>query len=353
MVFVAGPRQVGKTTLARSLRGARAGYLNWDVALDRERILRGELPPGRLWVFDELHKYRRWRNYLKGLFDARPARQRILVTGSGRLDLYRFGGDSLQGRYHLLRLHPFSAAELGVKTPGGLRDLLTLGGFPEPYLSGSETEARRWSREHRTLLVREEVAGLERIQDLGHLELLVLRLPELVGSPLSVNAIREDLQISHKAVTAWLAALERLFAIFRVPPLGAPRIRAVKKEQKHYHFEWSVVGSDAARFENLVACHLLKWVHFEQDARGRDVELRYFRDTDGREVDFVVVDGRRPVRLIECKWSDAPVDRSLRYLRAKFPDAEAWQISATGSRDYQTEEGIRVAPALTLLGTLV
>ena len=170
---------------------------------------------------------------------------------------------------------------------------------------------------------------------------------------MSVNAIREDLQISHKAVTAWLAALERLFAIFRVPPLGAPRIRAVKKEQKHYHFEWSVVGSDAARFENLVACHLLKWVHFEQDARGRDVELRYFRDTDGREVDFVVVDGRRPVRLIECKWSDAPVDRSLRYLRAKFPDAEAWQISATGSRDYQTEEGIRVAPALTLLGTLV
>ena len=353
MVFVAGPRQVGKTTLARSLPGAPAGYLNWDVALDRERILKGELPPARLWVLDELHKYRRWRNYLKGLFDGRPTGQRILVTGSGRLDLYRFGGDSLQGRYHLLRLHPFSVAEIGAKGPEDLRDLLTLGGFPEPYLSGSETEARRWSREHRTLLIREEVASLERILDLGHLELLVLRLPELVGSPLSINAIREDLQVSHKAVGGWLAALERLFAIFRVLPFGAPRIRAVKKEQKHYHFDWSVVPAEAARFENLVACHLLKWVHFEQDARGRDVELRYFRDTDGREVDFVIIDGRRPVRLIECKWADAPVDRGLRYLKAKFPAAEAWQISATGSRDYQTEEGIRVAPALTLLRTLI
>ena len=352
MVFVAGPRQVGKTTLARGLRGAREGYLNWDVPLHRERVLKGELPASRLWVFDELHKYRRWRNYLKGLFDVRPAGQRILVTGSGRLDLYRFGGDSLQGRYHLLRLHPLSVAELGVKTLAGFEDLLTLGGFPEPFLSGSRVEARRWSREHRTLLVREEVAGLERILDLGHLELLVLRLPELVGSPLSINAVREDLQVSHKTVSAWLGALERLFAIFRVPPFGAPRIRAVKKEQKHYHFDWSVVPSDAARFENLVASHLLKWVHFEQDARGRDVDLRYFRDTDGREVDFVVVDGRRPIRFVECKWSDSPVDRSLRYLKAKFPAADAWQISATGTRDFVTRDGIRVAPALVLLRTL-
>lgn len=353
MVFVAGPRQVGKTTLALGLPGARAGYLNWDVAEHRERILKRELPPGRLWLFDEIHKYRRWRNYLKGIYDGRRRGQRILVTGSGRLDLYRFGGDSLQGRYHLLRLHPFSAAELGLKTPAELRDLLKLGGFPEPYLSGSEIEARRWSRQHRTLLVREDVVSLERIEDLGHLELLVLRLPELVGSPLSINALREDLQVSHKAVSAWIAALERLYAMFRLAPLGAPRIRAVKKEQKHYLFDWSVIPNDAARFENLVACHLLKWVDFEQDSLGRDVELRYFRDVEGREVDFVVVEGRRPRLLIECKWSDAEVDRSLRYLKTRFPDAEAWQISATGSKDFVSPEGIRCAPALTLLGRLV
>jgi len=353
MAFVAGPRQVGKTTLALGLPGARQGYLNWDVAAHREHILRGELPAAGLWIFDEIHKYRRWRNYLKGLYDGRPRGQKILVTGSGRLDLYRFGGDSLQGRYHLLRLHPFSVAELGIESTRELLGLLRLGGFPEPFLSGSETEARRWSREYRTLLVREEITALERVHDLGHIELLMLRLPELVGSPLSVNALREDLRVSHKAIESWIGALERLYAVFRLAPFGAPRIRAVKKAQKHYHLDWSVVPQDAARFENLVACHLLKWVHFEQDTQGRDLELRYFRDIEGREVDFVVVEGRHPRLLVECKWGDAEVDRSLRYLKARFPDADAWQISATGIKDYRSPDGMRVAPAVRLLRTLI
>lgn len=353
MVFLAGPRQVGKTTLARALPGAAAGYLNWDIPADRTRILAQELPAAKLWVFDEIHKYRRWRNYLKGVYDARRAGQRILVTGSGRLDLYRFGGDSLQGRYHLLRLHPLSVAELGLRTPGALQGLLELGGFPEPYFGGSVREARRWSREYRGRLVREDVVSLERIQDLGQLELLMMRLPSRVGSPLSLNAVREDLQVAHKTVASWLAVLERLYAIFLVPPFGAPRIRAVKKEQKHYHLDWSLVPDPGSRFENLTACHLLKWVHHEQDVNGRELELRYFRDGDGREVDFVVTENRQPVLLVECKHGDADPDRGIRYLRGKFPAAEAWQISATGRKDYVTGEGIRVAPALALLETLV
>ena len=312
MVFVAGPRQVGKTTLARSLPGASSGYLSWDVAEDRDRILRREFPRSLLWAFDEVHKYRSWRGLLKGLYDGRRTGQRILVTGSARLDLYRFGGDSLQGRYHLLRLHPFTVAELRLRTPAELRDLLTLGGFPEPFLGGSELEARRWSREYRSRLVREDVAGLERIQDLGNLELLALRLPALVGSPLSINALREDLQLSHKTVAGWLQVLERLYALFRLPPFGAARIRAVKKEQKHYHFDWSVVPSEPQRFENLVASHLLKWVHHEEDTQGRDLELRYFRDSEGREVDFVVVEGRKTLMLVEAKWSEGPIDPNLR-----------------------------------------
>ncbi len=353
MVFVAGPRQVGKTTLARQVARTGSGYLNWDVTADRERILRGELPAGKLWILDEIHKYRRWRNYLKGVFDGRPRGQKILVTGSGRLDLYRFGGDSLQGRYHLLRLHPLSVAELGLESAADFSRLLTLGGFPEPYFSGSVNQARRWSREYRNRLIREDVVSLERIQDLGHLELLMLRLPDLVGSPLSVNALREDLQVSHKTVESWLAALERLYAIFRISPMGAPRIRAVRKAQKHYHFDWTLIQQDAMRYENLTACHLLKWVHYEQDVSGRDLELRYFRDRDGHEVDFVVTERGRPIMLVECKWSDTEVDRGLRYLLQKFPAASAWQISATGTRDYQTPDGIRVAPATTLLTTLV
>ena len=353
MVFVAGARQVGKTTLARSLPGASAGYLNWDVAEHCDVILRREFPTGKLWIFDEIHKYRAWRGLLKGLYDDRRPGQRILVTGSARLDLYRHGGDSLQGRYHLLRLHPLSVAELALSSKQQLRDLLVLGGFPEPYFGGSEKEARRWSREYRTRLVRDDVASLERIGDLGTLELLAMRLPELVGSPLSINAVREDLQISHKTAASWIAVLERMYAVFRLAPFGAARIRAVKKEQKHYHFDWSLVPTDAARFENLVASHLLKWVHHEQDVQGRDLDLRYFRDGEGRETDFVVVEGRRPIRFVEAKWGDQEIDRGLRYLVGKFPGVEAWQIHATGSKDYVSPEGIRVSPAAALLAGLV
>jgi len=349
MVFVAGPRQVGKTTLARSLPGAEAGYLNWDIAEHRERILRRELPANPLWVFDEIHKWRGWRNFLKGLYDGKAPEQRILVTGSARLDLYRYSGDSLQGRYHLLRLHPLSAAELGLTHGEDLDLLLTLGGFPEPFFGGSEVEARRWSREYRNLLIREEVTSLERVEDLGNLERLVLRLPELVGSPLSINALREDLEVSHKTAGKWLGILERLYAVFRLAPFGTPAIRAVKKAQKHYHFDWSLPPEPAPRFENLVACHLLKWVHFQQDTQGRDLELRYFRDLEGREVDFVVTERRRPVLMVESKETDAQVDKSLRYLKARFPTCPAWQLSASGRKDYVTPEGIRVAPALALL----
>ena len=335
------------------LPDAGRGYLNWDVAEDRERILRRELPPSELWIFDEVHKYRGWRNYLKGLCDGRPRGTRILVTGSARLEVYRFGGDSLQGRYHLLRLHPLSAAELDLATSRDLLDLLTLGGFPEPWFGAAQVEARRWARDYRAVLIREEIAGLERVRDLGTLELLMLRLPDLVGSPLSVNALREDLQVSHKTVAGWLSVFERLHAIFRLPPFGAPSLRAVKKEQKHYHLDWSIVPEESARFENLVACHLLKWVHYRQDTEGLDIELRYFRDTDGREVDFVIVDRGKPVLCVECEWSDTPPDRSLRYFKTRFPDCDAWQISAVGTKDYLDARGIRVAPALTLLTDLI
>lgn len=353
MVFIAGPRQVGKTTLARALPGAREGYLNWDVAEHRERILRRELSTASLWIFEEIHKYRAWRGFLKGLFDARREGQRILVTGSARLDLYRHGGDSLQGRYHLLRLHPLSVREAGIDSRDAFRQLLRLGGFPEPFFGGTEREARRWSREYRTRLVREDIADLERIQDLGTLEHLAMRLPDLVGSPLSVNALREDLQVSHKTVATWIAVLERLYAVFRLAPFGSPRVRAVRKEQKHYQFDWSLVPEDSARFENLIASHLLKWIHFQQDVEGRDVELRDFRDTDGREVDFLVVERRNPILMIEAKWGDQDVDRGLHYLKGKFPSVDAWQLSAVGRKDYVTPDGIRVSPALPFLAQLI
>lgn len=300
---------------------------------------------------DEIHKYRGWRNYLKGLFDAPGRQQRILVTGSARLDLYRFGGDSLQGRYFYLRLHPFSVAELGGHADS-LPALLALGGFPEPFLSGSERFARRWSVAYRERLVREEISTLETVSDLGRLELLAGALPARVGSPLSLNALREDLQVSHQTVTRWTDMLERVYGIFRIAPFGAPMLRAVKKERKHFHYDWSVVPEPGARFENLVASHLLKWVEYQVDSEGRALELRYFRDIDGREVDFVVTEGGKPIALVECKLGDAAVSPGLRYLLARLPGTIAWQLSAHGTRDY-VSDGVRVAPAARLLRELV
>ncbi|MEI7482355.1 MAG: ATP-binding protein [Elusimicrobiota bacterium] len=353
MVFVGGPRQVGKTTLAKSLLTNPAGYLNWDAPEHREKILSGQLPDSDFVVFDEIHKYRHWRNYLKGFYDLRGEDKKIIVTGSARLDIYRFGGDSLQGRYHYLRLHPLSAAELGISSQKDFMELLQLGGFPEPFFSSSEIDAKRWSREYRTRLIREDILGLEHIQDIGQLELLILRLPELVGSPLSVNSLREDLQVAHKTIERWIQTLERMYAVFRLSPFGGPEIKAVKKEKKHYHYDWSLIKDLPARFENMVASHLLKWVQFEEDAKGRDIELRYLRDIGGREVDFVIMEDGAPIEFLECKWSDRDISGALKYVHARYPKVKATQVYAEGSADYVSKDGIAVMPAVKYLSRLI
>jgi len=221
MVFVGGPRQVGKTTMGKRILGNKQqGYLNWDIAKDREIILKQELPDEETWVFDEIHKYKSWRNYLKDIYDSFGKEKQILVMGSAKLDYYRHGGESLQGRYHYLRLHPLTVAELNIESQDGLLELLKLGGFPEPFFSSSEIEAKRWSREYRQRLIHEDLISLENVRDLGNLELLMLRLPELVGSPLSINALSQDLQVSHRATANWLDIFDRLYAIFRLSPFG-------------------------------------------------------------------------------------------------------------------------------------
>lgn len=354
MVFVAGPRQVGKTTLAKQfLVDTNLGYLNWDIALNRQQILTYELPNTRLWIFDEIHKYKDWRNYLKGIYDQYATTRQILVTGSAKLDYYRRGGDSLQGRYHYLRLYPLSAKEIGATSNNDLEELLNFGGFPEPFFKANHIDTKRWSRQYRQRLIEEDLVKLEQVRDLGNLELLMLRLPDLVGSPLSINALREDLQVSHATVANWLDIFVRLYAIFRITPFGAAHLRAVKKEQKHYHYDWTLVENSGARFENMVALHLLKWVHFLQDIEGRELELRYFRDIDGREVDFIVTDKLKPILAIECKSTDTTISAGLKYFQAKFPECKSVQISLNGTKDYISKEGIHVCPALKFLQPLI
>lgn len=358
MVFIGGPRQSGKTTLAKHLCrhvgfDVKERYLSWDSAEDRENIVKERFPagPGFL-ILDEIHKYSRWRQVVKGLFDKRGDELQILVTGSARLDYYRRGGDSLQGRYHFYRLLPLTCAEIGSPSMDAVNDLMTYGGFPEPFLLKSETESRRWSREYRSRVIRGDLLDLENVQDLGIIENMAIRLPDLVGSPLSLNALREDLQVSHQSVSRWLAMLENLYMVFRIYPFGAPRIRAVKKEAKHYHLDWTAVADPALRFENLVACHLLKWCFFLQDAEGRDAEIRYFRDVDKREVDFVIVENREPKHFIECKAAEVDPSPSLVYLRKRFPTASATQVVLEKDLDQMTKDGIRVCSAYRFLGGL-
>jgi uncharacterized protein len=348
MVFVGGPRQVGKTTLAKEFCKSDS-YFNWDIIHQRDKILKGEFSDGNCWVFDELHKYSQWRQLLKGLYDEFKTEKKILVTGSARLDLYRRGGDSLQGRYHYLRLHPLTIDELNSRSENDLLQLFRLGGFPEPFLGGSKFEAQRWSREYRQRILREDISSIETIEDLDSAELLMIRLPDLVGSPLSINKISLDVGKSPKTIKRWFQIFENFYAVYTLIPFGAPKIKAVKKERKHYHFDWTLIKDEGPAFENMVGNHLLKWTHFYQDTQGRDLELRYFRDQEQREVDFVLLEDRKPVAFVECKLNDTNISPHLKYLKNKFPKTKVFQITLKNPKDFVSENGIRVGPAIKLL----
>lgn len=377
MVFVAGPRQCGKTTLAERLIRKRGGaYFSWDVPAHRRALTAGLLPEGpRLWAFDELHKYRGWRNWLKGVFDLHRRTHEILVTGSARLDLYSHGGDSLQGRYFLHRLHPFTlgevmrtrlsddpedwleaSADTSGKAQEVLEALLRFGGFPEPFLGSSDRRAARWRLAYGDRLVREDVRDLENLRSLDKIELLFERLAEGVGSVLSLNALREDLEVAFDTVSAWTGVLERLYAVFRLPPLGSPRIKAVKKEQKLYFWDWARVADEAARFENLLVAHLVRLAHWLEDVHGERAEVRYARDVVGHEIDAVVLRRGRPWLAVEAKLDDRPLDSGLRYFLERVRIPHALQVSLRGKVDRRIPDiggaRVRLLPAATFLARL-
>jgi uncharacterized protein len=345
MAFIGGPRQVGKTTLALSLLAPNAterhpAYLNWDDPKIPPRLRRGELPVDEsVVILDEIHKYARWRNLVKGLYDTERSSRRIVVTGSARLDHYRKGGDSLAGRYRYFRLHPFSLRELsgspGISAGERLALLLKFGGFPEPLFGQSERKLRIWQRERMTRVVREDLRDLERVKEVSLVEQLADVLPEKVGSPLSIASLREDLQVDHKTVERWLSILENLYVCFRIAPFGAKRIRAVKKAQKLYLWDWSMVPEPGPRLENLVASQLLKYCHWLEDVEGRRMELRYLRDTDGREVDFVVIRDRKPVFAVECKTGDKTASSAARYFAERTTIPVFYQVHLR-ERSFQT-----------------
>ena len=318
--------------------------MNWDFAEHRKQLLDESLPANQsLLVLDEVHKYKHWRRLVKGFYDQYGPEVQLLVTGSARLDHYRKGGDSLMGRYHYRRLHPFSLMEMtSAPTASDLELLLQYGGFPEPLSKANDRHWRRWQRERVTRVVNDDLRDLETVREISAVELLANALPDRIGSPLSVKALRETLQVAHETAERWLQILENLYYCFRIAPFGAPKIRAVKKEQKLYLWDWSEVKDAGPQFENLVASQLLKYCHYVEDNDGHAMELRFIRDTDGREVDFVVIKDNKPLFAVEAKISDKPDIKAMRYFKERTEITDFYLVHC-GDGDV-VKDGIRVLP---------
>jgi predicted AAA+ superfamily ATPase len=341
MVFVGGPRQVGKTTLAKAVLSdnyPNGRYFNWDFDEDRQDILKKRWSiENNLLVFDELHKFPRWKSWIKGLYDVSHDVHSFLITGSARLDVYMRGGDSLMGRYHYWRLHPFTLDEIpdGISLKDAFERLMTVGGFPEPFLDGDERNARRWRRERFDRVLREDVRDLEQIRNIQLLGMFLDMLRSRVGGLITISNIAADLQVSPKTVKAWLEVLERMYLVFSIRPYTKSLPRSILKPPKVYFFDNSdTLGDEGVRFENLVAASLLKRLHFLEDRDGFRYELRYIRDKEGREVDFAVIREGRLEELIETKYSDENISKHLLYYAERLKPEKATQIVAKIRRPY-------------------
>lgn len=380
MAFVTGPRQVGKTTTCRAVASARA-YLNWDNDDDRRLIESGPealaerldlhrlRAAPRVVVFDELHKYLRWKTLIKGLFDTFEDRARIIVTGSSRLDVYRRGGDSLMGRYFSFRMHPFSIGELArqrlperpIRPPRAIADadfaaLWRFGGYPEPFRQRDPRFHVRWQALRQQQLVREDIRDATRIQELGQIESLLILLRERSGSQLIYSALAEQIRVAVETIRRWIDTLESFHAGFRVRPWATNVAKALRKEPKWYSTSWSEIDDPGARAETFVACHLLKAVHGWTDLGLGNFELRYLRDKDKREVDFLIVRDRKPWFLVEVKSSDTKLSPSLAHFQRQVGAAHAFQVVLDldyVDRDCFAGERPIVVPARTLLSQLL
>jgi predicted AAA+ superfamily ATPase len=340
MVFLGGPRQVGKTTLALSLikdaDESHPAYLSWDVPESQRLLLSGGLPADQpLIVLDEIHKYKRWRNLVKGFYDRYKSRSHFLITGSARLDHYRRGGDSLQGRYHYYRLHPFSLYELNSKPrQSDLETLLQFGGFPEPFLKHNTRHWKRWQRERQSRVIQEDLISLEQVREVSQLQLLAQMLPDRVGSLLSIANLKQDLSVAFETADKWVGIFENLYFCYRIMPYGLPHLRAIKKERKLYLWDWSLCRDEAARFENLVASHLLKYCHFREDTEGDDMSLRFLRDSNGREIDFVVLKNGKPEFAVECKSGGRILSKNIVYFSQRTVIPQFYQVHLRGDGDH-------------------
>lgn len=381
MVFLTGPRQVGKTYLCRNL-AKDALYLNWDDPGHRRIIAEGpdsvfeKLTMNRLTdsspvvIFDELHKFPRWKGFLKGFFDMHGDAAGILVTGSSRLDIRRKGGDSLMGRYFLYRLHPLSIREVsspdvpdepGILPPRmvdastSLR-LLESGGFPEPFLKEQVRFTNRWRRLREQQLFREDLRDVSNVHQARQVELLAALLKEQAGQLLNYASLAEKVGVSVDSIRRWLALLESLYAFFTIRPWHRNVAKSLLKQPKVFLWDWSLVSDAGSRLENFVASHLLKAVHFWTDTGLGTYDLFYLRDKEKREVDFCIVRDGKPWFLVEVKSSDTSLSKALCYYHEQLGVPHAFQavlsLEQVRKNCFSVGKPV-VVPLLNLLSQLV
>jgi len=387
MSFICGPRQIGKTTLVQHHldRLSQGGhYYNWD-SFDLKRefaknplfFLAGipvarnsgvAVPPAeRPWIaFDEMHKYPKWKNVLKGYIDEWKGRIQFVVTGSARLDFFRRSGDSLVGRYFLFRMNPlhpndlagaeidrdaawhpkqerleFAAQDLSFRDAAA--QLLDLSGFPEPLSVGTQDFYNRWKNDHIALITSEDVRDLSRVVNLQKLQTLVFLLPERVGSPLSVNGLRAALDCAHASVAGWLETLKKVYLVFDVAPFAGKLKNSVHKERKVYFWDWGLLDDEGKRFENYVAVALQRAVSAWREWGKGDYRLYYARTKDGREADFVVTEGKRANLVVECKKKEANLSPALTYFKDRLNAPYAVQVIGQYGYLKQAGDGLFVA----------
>ena len=358
IILLTGPRQTGKTTLSKMLN-PDYDYFNFDNPDDRLGLQERSWDRSKaLVIFDELHKLKNWKSWLKGVYDTEGIPPSILVTGSAKLDTYRKVGDSLAGRFFQFRMHPLDLKEIhNFLNPDNLEleldKLLISGGFPEPFLNGTTRFYNRWKKSHLDIILKQDLIDLENVQQIIQIETLIQLLKHRVGSPVSYASLSQDLLCSDKTVKRWLTILENMYIIFKVPPFHKNIARAIQKAPKFYFYDTGqVIGAQGIKLENTVACAIQKEIHFQEDCFGETKKLFYLRNKDKKEINFCTTSDETPVLMVEVKWKDGNLSPNFEVFRKFFPQVKMVQVVKELKKEKTFPNGAEIRTAHNWLATL-
>ena len=358
IVLLTGPRQTGKTTLSKMLK-SDYDYFNFDSLEDRLSLQEKSWDRSKnLVIFDELHKLKNWKSWLKGVYDTEGIPPSLLVTGSAKLDTYRKVGDSLAGRFFQFRMHPLDLKEIKIfVTPKNLETeldkLLEIGGFPEPFLNGTNRFYNRWKKSHLDIILKQDLIDLENVQQIIQIETLIQLLKNRVGSPVSYSSLARDLQCSDKTVKRWLTILENMYVIFKVPPFHKNIARAIQKAPKFYFYDTGqVIGDPGIKLENTVACAIQKEIHFREDCFGEEKKVYYLKNKDGKEIDFCTTANDSPSLMIEVKWKDGTLSSNFEIFKKFFPQIKMIQVTKELRKEKTFPNGVEIRTAHKWLADL-